>query len=107
MLFVYSVERGLFLIMFFYTQEKGNVPYVVDNGAGIFTQSANETGRIVAEWFSTKTEELQRMSQNALKLAKPNAVFDIVKDINDLVRQRRPVFENQYLSPPPSFSGLI
>lgn len=93
--------------MLFDTQEKGNVPYVVDNGAGIFTQSPNETGRTVAEWFSTRTDELRRMSQNALKLAKPNAVFDIVKDINDLVRQRRPVFNTQYISPPPSFSGLV
>lgn len=93
--------------MSFDTQEKGNVPYVVDNGAGVFTQNANETGRIVAEWFSTKTDELQRMSQNALKLAKPNAVFDIVKDINDLVRQRRPVFNDPYMSSPPSFAGLI
>lgn len=83
------------------TQEKGNVPYVVDNGAGVFTQNANETGRIVAEWFSTKKDELQRMSQNALELAKPNVVFDIVKDINDLVRQRRPVFSTL------PFSGLI
>ncbi|WOG91308.1 hypothetical protein DCAR_0310556 [Daucus carota subsp. sativus] len=104
-----ALIRGLPIILndFIPGQEKGNVPYVVDNGAGVFTQNANETGRIVAEWFSTKTDELQRMSQNALKLAKPNAVFDIVKDINDLVRQRRPVFNDPYMSSPPSFAGLI
>lgn len=35
------------------------------------------------------------MSQNACKLAKPEAVLDIVKDIKDLLRQRRPIFDTQ------------
>ena len=69
-------------------QEKGNVPYVVDNGAGVFTRSPKETSRIVAEWFSNKSNELKRMSQNALKLAKPEAVFEIVRDIHELAAQR-------------------
>ncbi|KAB2079589.1 hypothetical protein ES319_A05G015000v1 [Gossypium barbadense] len=73
------------------TKEKGNVPYVVDNGAGVFTRSPKETARIVSEWFSTKTDELKRMSENALKLAQPEAVFDIVKDIHELACQRGPL----------------
>lgn len=66
------------------------MPYVVDNGAGVFTRSPKETAKIVAEWFSTKSDELQRMSENALKLAQPEAVFDIVKDINELAQQYGP-----------------
>ncbi|OMO73185.1 ARP2/3 complex, 21kDa subunit (p21-Arc) [Corchorus capsularis] len=75
-----ALIRGLPIVLNDYIpgQEKGNVPYVVDNGAGVFTRSPKETARIVAEWFSTKTEELKRMSENALKLAQPEAVFDIV-----------------------------
>ncbi|CAL9222734.1 unnamed protein product, partial [Arabidopsis halleri] len=65
-------------------QEKGNVPYVVDNGAGVFTRSPKETAKIVANWFSNNKEELKKMSENALKLAQPEAVFDIVKDIHHL-----------------------
>lgn len=57
---------------------------MVDHGAGVFTRSSRETARIVKEWFSTKSDELQRMSENALKLAQPEAVFDIVKDIHEL-----------------------
>ncbi|GMH30680.1 hypothetical protein Nepgr_032523 [Nepenthes gracilis] len=74
-----ALIRGLPIILNDYIpgQEKGNVPYVVDNGAGVFTRSPKETARIVAEWFSTKTDELKRMSENALKLAKPEAVFEI------------------------------
>ncbi|KAG6586376.1 Monogalactosyldiacylglycerol synthase 2, chloroplastic, partial [Cucurbita argyrosperma subsp. sororia] len=88
-----ALIRGLPIILNDYIpgQEKGNVPYVVDNGAGVFTRSPKETAAIVAQWFSTKTEELHTMSQNALKLAQPEAVFDIVRDIHELACQR--VFE--------------
>lgn len=87
-------------------QEKGNVPYVVDNGAGVFTRSPKETARLVAEWFGTKTEELKRMSENALKLAQPNAVFDIVKDIHGLACQRGPLASVPYMLTS-SFSSII
>lgn len=61
---------------------------MVNNGAGVFTRSPKETAKIVAEWFSTNSIELKRMSENALKLAQPEAVFDIVKDIHELAQQR-------------------
>ncbi|KFK39927.1 hypothetical protein AALP_AA3G307300 [Arabis alpina] len=70
-------------------QEKGNVPYVVDNGAGVFTRSPKETAKIVADWFSSDNETLKKMSENALKLAQPEAVFDIVKDIHHLSQQQQ------------------
>lgn len=72
------------------------MPYVVDNGAGVFTRSPKETARIVAEWFSVKSDELKKMSENALKLAQPEAVFDIVKDINELILQRGPLTKFPY-----------
>ncbi|KAK8672383.1 hypothetical protein V6N13_110755 [Hibiscus sabdariffa] len=86
-----ALIRGLPIVLNDYIpgQEKGNVPYVVDNGAGVFTRSPKETARIVSEWFSTKTDELKRMSENAVKLAQPEAVFDIVKDIHELVARHR------------------
>ncbi|KAG8367466.1 hypothetical protein BUALT_Bualt16G0075000 [Buddleja alternifolia] len=103
-----ALIRGLPIILNDYIpgQEKGNVPYVVDNGAGVFTRSPKETARIVAEWFSTKTDELKRMSENALKLAQPNAVFDIVKDIHELACQRGPLANIPYMLTS-SFSSLI
>lgn len=66
----------------------GNVPYVVDNGAGVFSQSPKDTANLVAEWFSSKTDELKRMSENALKLAQPEAVFNIVEDIHNLASEQ-------------------
>uniref|UniRef100_A0A453HK55 Uncharacterized protein n=1 Tax=Aegilops tauschii subsp. strangulata TaxID=200361 RepID=A0A453HK55_AEGTS len=73
--------------LLFINQEVGNVPYVVDNGAGMFCQDPREAARQVARWFTTETDELTRYSGNALKLAQPEAVFDIVRDIHKLQPQ--------------------
>ncbi|KAL5220736.1 hypothetical protein ABZP36_025449 [Zizania latifolia] len=84
-----ALIRGLPIILndFIPGQEVGNVPYVVDNGAGVFSKDPREAAEQVARWFSTDMDELQRYSRNALKLAQPEAVFDIVKDIHKLQQQ--------------------
>lgn len=64
------------------------MPYVVENGCGKFSKSPKEIARIVADWFGPKAEELEVMSQNALRLARPDAVFKIVHDLHELVRHR-------------------
>lgn len=69
-------------------QEAGNVPYVVENGCGKFSKSPKEISKIVADWFGPGSEQLEIMSQNALRLARPEAVFKIVQDMHELVRQR-------------------
>ncbi|XP_043702536.1 monogalactosyldiacylglycerol synthase 2, chloroplastic-like [Telopea speciosissima] len=93
-----ALIRGLPIILndFIPGQEVGNIPYVVENGAGVFSRSPKETANLVAEWFSSKTEELNKMSDNALKLAQPDAVFNIVRDINDLTRSRGPLTSIPY-----------
>ncbi|KAG6649750.1 monogalactosyldiacylglycerol synthase, chloroplastic-like isoform X2 [Carya illinoinensis] len=85
-----AMIRGLPIILndFIAGQEVGNVPYVVENGCGKFSKSPKEIANIVAEWFGPKADELKVMSLNALKLARPDAVFKIVHDLHELVRQR-------------------
>ncbi|XP_010246588.1 PREDICTED: monogalactosyldiacylglycerol synthase, chloroplastic-like [Nelumbo nucifera] len=85
-----AMIRGLPIILNDYIagQEAGNVPYVVENGCGKFSKSPKRIANIVAQWFGPKTDELKAMSQNALKLAKPDAVFKIVHDLHDLVSPR-------------------
>lgn len=85
-----AMIRGLPIILngFIAGQEVGNVPYVVENGCGKFSKSPKEIARIVSEWFGPKADELKAMSQNCLKLARPDAVFKIVHDLHELVRQR-------------------
>lgn len=82
------------------------MPYVVDNGAGVFTRSPKETARIVAEWFSDKTDKRKRMSENAKRLAQPEAVFNIVRDMHELACQRGPLASVPYTLTS-SFSSLI
>ncbi|PON94596.1 Diacylglycerol glucosyltransferase [Trema orientale] len=91
-----AMIRGVPIILNDYIagQEVGNVPYVVENGCGKFSKSPKEIANIVAQWFGPKADELKEMSQNALKLAKPDAVFKIVHDLHELVRQRS--FVTQY-----------
>ncbi|KAI3950624.1 hypothetical protein MKW92_051914 [Papaver armeniacum] len=85
-----AMIRGLPIILNDYIagQEVGNVPYVVENGCGKYSKSPKEIAKIVHEWFGPKANELQVMSQNCLKLARPESVFKIVKDLHELVRQR-------------------
>ncbi|KAG6532695.1 hypothetical protein ZIOFF_006545 [Zingiber officinale] len=85
-----AMIRGLPIILNGYIagQEVGNVPYVVDNGCGKFSKSPKEIAKIVAQWFGPKSDELRAMSQNALKLARPDAVFKIVRDLHELIRER-------------------
>ncbi|WOL17306.1 hypothetical protein Cni_G26097 [Canna indica] len=85
-----ALIRGLPIILndFIPGQEVGNVPYVVDNGAGIFSNDPKEAASLVARWFGPDKEELKKFVQNAVKLAQPEAVFDIVRDIHELMQER-------------------
>ncbi|KAH6836274.1 monogalactosyl diacylglycerol synthase 1 [Perilla frutescens var. hirtella] len=93
-----AMIRGLPIILNDYIagQEAGNVPHVVQNGCGKFSKSPKEIARIVYQWFGPRQDELMTMSQNALRLARPDAVFKIVHDLHELVRQRDIV--RQYLT---------
>ncbi|WOK92628.1 hypothetical protein Cni_G01319 [Canna indica] len=93
-----ALIRGLPIVLndFIPGQEVGNVPYVVDNGAGVFSDNPKETASLVARWFGSDRKELKKLSGNALKLAQPNAVFDIVWDIHKLVQKQRPLSPSSY-----------
>ena len=64
------------------------MPFVVENGAGKFCDKPKEIAKIVADWFGPNENELRKMSANALKLARPRAVFEIVKDLDALARRK-------------------
>lgn len=85
-----AMIRGLPIILNDYIagQEVGNVPYVVENGCGKYSKSPKEIANIVAQWFGPKADELKAMSNNALRLARPDSVFKIVHDLHELVRQK-------------------
>jgi 1,2-diacylglycerol 3-beta-galactosyltransferase len=71
-------------------QETGNVELVVKNDAGVYAPGPELVAQTLAEWFREGTDGLQRRAQNAARLAKPNAVWDIADEIWDYA-QRAPV----------------
>eukprot|EP00271_Cylindrocystis_brebissonii_P013229 TRINITY_DN32913_c0_g1_i1.p1 TRINITY_DN32913_c0_g1~~TRINITY_DN32913_c0_g1_i1.p1 ORF type:complete len:626 (-),score=84.74 TRINITY_DN32913_c0_g1_i1:1043-2920(-) len=89
-----AMIRGLPIIINDYIagQEVGNVPYVVDNGAGKFSEDPKEIASIVASWFGPNKAELERMAANCLQLARPDAVYNIVRDLDQLARRKDAAF---------------
>jgi 1,2-diacylglycerol 3-beta-galactosyltransferase len=62
-------------------QETGNVDYVVDNGAGVFAPTAYLVANAVADWLAEGPNSIQRRSDSARRLARPNAVWDIADEV--------------------------
>ncbi|CAH9102074.1 unnamed protein product [Cuscuta europaea] len=91
-----AMIRGLPIVLNDYIagQEAGNVPYVVNNGCGKFSKVPKEIANIVCQWFGPRRDELEAMSRNCLRLAKPEAVFKIVRDMDELLTEKR--FSHQY-----------
>jgi 1,2-diacylglycerol 3-beta-galactosyltransferase len=83
-----ALIRGLPILLSGYIpgQEEGNVPYVVDNGVGVFASEPAAIASQVSRWFGRDRGELQRMSGNARRLANPNSTENIVKELASLVQ---------------------
>ncbi len=66
-------------------QETGNVPYVVENQVGAYSEDPAEIARIVAEWLQPGNPELPRMKARARALAHPDATLVIVDHLLRLI----------------------
>ena len=66
-------------------QEEGNVSFVVDHGVGKFAAEPQEIGRIVRGWFTSQQDGLAHMAQAARRLGHPQATFEIVRTIAELL----------------------
>ncbi len=62
-------------------QETGNVGYVVGNAAGEFAPTPYLVAETLASWLAEGPDGLKRRSQNARRLSRPNAVWDIADEI--------------------------
>ena len=62
-------------------QEEGNVPYVVDNGAGAYEPEPERLAARIAEWLRPGNPALAQMAARARALAKPHAARTIVRDL--------------------------
>ena len=70
-------------------QEEGNIPYVTDNGAGAFETNPGRIAALVARWLSPGFKrELAEMAARAKALGRPEAVYNIARDLAALCTER-------------------
>lgn len=67
-------------------QEEGNIPYVLDNDVGAYSEEPEQIAEIVSQWFGPSKIRLGLMSERARQLGRPEATFDIVRDLANMVR---------------------
>jgi len=62
-------------------QEVGNVKLVVENDAGVFEPKPEKVAETVAQWLSESPENLAQRTENARRIARPNAVWEIAEAV--------------------------
>ena len=68
-------------------QEEGNVPFVVENGAGSYSEDPAEIAAILSGWFGPEQERLAEMGAKAKAMGRPQATFEIVEEIVALLEK--------------------
>lgn len=81
-----ALIRGLPIVLsgFLPGQEAPNVDFVTDAGVGAFSRDPDTIAEIVTDWVSDP-RELEERSKRAKILGRPNATYDIVREIAKLV----------------------
>lgn len=99
-----ALIRGLPIVLsgFLPGQEAPNVKYVTDAGVGAFSRDPETIADIVADWVADP-DELAERSRRAKLLGRPNATYDIVREMAKLVNLDK--FE--VFSAPESASPLV
>lgn len=70
-------------------QEDGNVTLVVDHGAGTYAPGAVQVADTVAAWLNEGPVGLAQRADNARRLGRPDAVWEIAEEIHQQAHQPR------------------
>ena len=93
-------------------QETGNVDFVIQNDAGVFAPSPEKVAQAVTTWLAEGPEGLQRRAENARRLSRPNAVWEIAETVWEyahhppIVNRRRSLLTELLEVPPMIFPTL-
>mmetsp|Transcript_8457 Transcript_8457/g.31450 ORF Transcript_8457/g.31450 Transcript_8457/m.31450 type:complete len:108 (-) Transcript_8457:139-462(-) len=67
-------------------QEEGNIPFVINNRVGGYSEQPKIIASIISSWLAPENaSELQLMSDRAMALGRPEATFHIVRDLAGMV----------------------
>lgn len=82
-----SLIRGLPILLSGYIpgQEEGNVPYVLENQVGLYSEESQVIAEHVRRWFDPGCTELTEMAARARALANPRSTYDIVSELAGLL----------------------
>jgi 1,2-diacylglycerol 3-beta-galactosyltransferase len=75
------VGLPILLCSFIPGQEEGNVPFVVEQGAGVYVEKPTEIARRVGEWLRPGNPMLVDMAARARALGRPAAAEEIAEEI--------------------------
>ena len=77
-------------------QETGNVRLVTENDAGVYVPKPEKVAELIVDWLREGPERLQQRADNAKRIARPDAVWDIADAVWDWAN--RPKFARPYAS---------
>jgi 1,2-diacylglycerol 3-beta-galactosyltransferase len=82
-----ALIRGLPIILSGYIpgQEDGNIPFVVENEVGIYSEDPVVIAETIYQWFGVEQEELKRMARHARRLGNPRSTYQIVEELARLL----------------------
>lgn len=82
-----ALSSGLPIILsgFIPGQEEGNIPYVLDNKVGVYEETPQAIAQTVRHWFHEGSADFAQMKIRASSLGRPQATFQIVESINELL----------------------
>ena len=69
-------------------QETGNANYVVSGNAGVLANDPTEVLEAMAHWLEKDRLQYQQQAENARRLGRPRAAFDIAEQIWALAMSR-------------------
>jgi 1,2-diacylglycerol 3-beta-galactosyltransferase len=84
-----ALVRGLPMILFDFVpgQEEGNPEYIVTAGAGAYCPRPSQVVSTLRDWLNDRAKMLQ-MSENARKISRPNAAFNVAKIVFELAQNK-------------------
>lgn len=82
-----ALAMGLSIVLngFIAGQEEGNVPYVVNNGVGLYCEDPQKIAEIICRWFGPERDQLESMARKARQMGYPQATYRIVEEIAKLL----------------------
>lgn len=83
-----ACARPLLLIDAIPGQETGNADYVAHNGAGVLALNPMEVLETTAHWFMNDSELLHRSAENARRLGRPNAAYEVANCLWQAAQQK-------------------